>query len=238
VTLKRSNERPGAGQYRLFDEVLKALHDAAILRHLVLVGGWCLYFYRLQNGNPPHIPAIRTMDIDILVPSRYKPTSPVDLVKVLAALGFDRAQDPFSGHMKLVHPELEIEFLTPELGRGSMEPLEVRPLSINAQRLRYLQLLQDQTAAMTYKGMAIRIPTIEAFLLHKILVYHNRKNFDKKRKDREIVRSLAEHAAGNPLLRQQLQALFSGLPPGWRKQIIANAGTMGLRLLFVPITSR
>jgi len=51
-----------------------------------------------------------------------------------------------------VHPELELEFLTPELGRGKNKPYELPKLHINAQGLRYLNLLQSNVLKIKYKN--------------------------------------------------------------------------------------
>ena len=48
-----------------------------------------------------------------------------------------------TGYTKYVHPELELEFLIAELGRGKgNKPYEIPKLHINAQGLRFLNLLQ------------------------------------------------------------------------------------------------
>ena len=61
-------------KFDLLLNVLRDLQKADILQHFILVGSWCLNFYRYLYDNPVEIPATRTLDADILIPKRL-PTS-------------------------------------------------------------------------------------------------------------------------------------------------------------------
>jgi hypothetical protein len=54
-------------QYELCMAVLQRLHKAGVLRHLVLIGSWCLPLYRdyFKDVGPLH--PVKTRDIDFLV---------------------------------------------------------------------------------------------------------------------------------------------------------------------------
>ncbi|MDD5679211.1 MAG: GSU2403 family nucleotidyltransferase fold protein [Kiritimatiellae bacterium] len=56
-------------QYELSLNVLRKLEAAGVLRSFVLVGSWCLVLYRDYFRNVGAVPAVRTRDMDFLVPS-------------------------------------------------------------------------------------------------------------------------------------------------------------------------
>lgn len=56
-------------QYELSLNVLRKLEEAGVLQNLVLVGSWCLVAYRDYFRDVGAVPAVRTRDMDFLVPS-------------------------------------------------------------------------------------------------------------------------------------------------------------------------
>ena len=100
-------------KFELLVKVLTELQEAGLLKHLVLVGSWCQDFYRYQYGNPPQIPATKTMDADILIPRRMpRIDPPVDIVAIMKRNDFIFEINPHSGLYKFNHPLLKVEFLT------------------------------------------------------------------------------------------------------------------------------
>jgi len=169
-------------KYELLSVVLKELQAKGVLEGLVLVGSWCQYYYRILFDNTPEIPLLRTMDIDLLIPDPPKFKARVDVSQLLNQLGFDSDFDYRTGLVKYVHPDLEIQFLTPVLGRAKDTPYEIQPLNINAEGLTYIKMLQDYKFTMTYKGVSIRLPEPEAYTLHKALISSKRKDPAKRKK--------------------------------------------------------
>ena len=55
-------------KYKLCIEVLKRFNRAGILKHLILVGSWSIYFYKYYFNSPGYSTFIRTTDIDFLIP--------------------------------------------------------------------------------------------------------------------------------------------------------------------------
>src|SRR5579863_1672302 len=103
--------------YELCFDVLKRLDKASVLGDLVLVGSWCVYFYKQHYAKGETAFSLRTTDIDFLIPIPPKIHHSTDLQKLLADLGF-RENFSSQGYMRLVHPELTIDFLVPWKGRG------------------------------------------------------------------------------------------------------------------------
>ena len=170
-------------KYELLSSVLKELQAKGVLDGLVVVGSWCQYYYRVLFDNAPEIPLLRTLDIDFLVPNPSRFKTNVDVSQLLNHLGFDNDFDYNTGLVKYVHPDLEIQFLTPALGRAKATPYEIKQLNINAEGLTYMKMLQDYKFSMTHKGITVWLPQPEAYTLHKILISFKRKNPAKKEKD-------------------------------------------------------
>ena len=103
--------------------------------------------------------------------------------EILRTLDFTPTHSYITGYTKYEHPELELEFLTPELGRGKNKPYELPKLHINAQGLRYLNLLQSNVLKIKYKHMMIQLPEPAAYVLHKFIIFERRKEKSKKERD-------------------------------------------------------
>ena len=59
-------------QYELCLEVLRRLNQAGVLNDIMLIGSWSLLFYKEYFFGFTYSPAIRTRDIDFLVPDPNK----------------------------------------------------------------------------------------------------------------------------------------------------------------------
>jgi len=169
-------------KYSLLSTVLKELRDSGVLNDLILAGSWCQYYYRILFNMAPEIPLIRTTDIDFLIPTPQKIKKSLDVAKILNDIGFDNDFDYQTGLIKFVHPDLEIQFITPALGRGKDKPYEIKQFNINAEGLRYLTLLQDHKFQMTHEDITLWLPEPGAYILHKILVNQKRKPSQRKKR--------------------------------------------------------
>ena len=57
-----------------------------------------------------------------------------------------------------MHPELIVEFLVHEKGKGTDRPVKIPPLGVNAQALRYLNFLLENTVTAEYEGILAKVP--------------------------------------------------------------------------------
>ncbi|MFA5167639.1 MAG: GSU2403 family nucleotidyltransferase fold protein [Candidatus Omnitrophota bacterium] len=130
-------------QFEIIFEILKRFQAAGVLDKLVLVGSWCLYFYRYGSALLGGLPTPRTTDIDFLVPRPFRFEKVTDVPAILEELGFAPTFHGMSGLAVYDHPELRLEFLVPEIGRGSSEPVAIRGLQVKAQGIRYLNFLSS-----------------------------------------------------------------------------------------------
>ena len=208
-------------QFAILSKILKRFQAAGILDDLILIGSWCLYFYRLQPGSFEDLPAVRTLDVDFLIPRPQRSKKEVNVPAILEEFGFTPTYHGMSGLVVYDHPELRLEFLIPEIGKGTSRPVSVRNLHVNAQAIRYLNFLSDYTMVVDYQGVEVRIPEPAAFALHKLIVSSRRTKKEKKQKDLESAVGLLELLFENPQGKERVLSILEKLPPKWRKTILA-----------------
>jgi len=207
-------------KYNLLSVVLKKLSATGVLNELILAGSWCQYYYRILFDKAPEIPLIRTTDIDFLIPNPKEIKKNIDVGELLNRIGFDSDFDYQTGLIKFVHPDLEIQFITPALGRGKDKPYEIKQFNINAEGLRYLTLLRDHKFQMTHEGITLWLPEPGAYILHKILVSQKRKSTTKRDKDLTAAGNLAELCLRYDNYRKRLQSIFGDMPMKWQKLVL------------------
>jgi hypothetical protein len=221
-------------QYELCLEVLRRLNKTGVLKDLILVGSWCIPFYKDYFKTIKYATTIRTRDVDFMVPGHIKIKTKVDVVELLKDLGFVVGFQGREGYVRLEHPELAIEFLVPEKGRGSNKPFPLKELGINAQPLRYLSLLTQKTIHTEVGGIKITLPHPIIFAFHKLIIATLRKNEDKTTKDIEgalrILRAVMDK--GEKVI---IKITFDSMLPTWQKKVLKSLKNMGeielLRLL-------
>lgn len=208
-------------QYDLCVAVLGKLQEAGVLRNLVLVGSWCLVLYREYFKGVGEVIAVRTRDMDFLVPSTEVFRSHVDLPELLKDLGFIVEFRGAEGAMMLDHPELMVELLVPEKGRGVGGVQSIPGLGINAQPLRYMGVALMKTLQLKFGNIPVRVPHPAAFALHKLLVAPRRKAREKKRKDLDAALQVLDLLAKKGDM-QIVHDLWVRFPSPWRKDILAT----------------
>ena len=208
-------------QYDICLEVLRRLDNSDILSKIILIGSWCLPLYRDFYFCDSDISALRTRDMDFLVSRNTEFNKKADLPVLLEDLGFILDHRFPEGHVRLIHPELIIEFLVPEKGRGTSKPYPLPALGMNAQRLRLLDLLERDAIIVEFSGMTVNLPHPVNFGLHKIMVSTRRTNVDKKVKDiqagLEVLRLCVDNMDG-----KKITELFRNIPRKQRKRIIQS----------------
>jgi len=212
-------------QYELFVEVLHRLNRTGVLKDLVLVGSWCIPLYRDYFKNIAYTTTIRTRDVDFMVPGHHRIKAKVDIVALLKDLGFVVGFQGREGYIKLEHPELAIEFLVPEKGRGSNKPFPLKELGVNAQPLRYLGLLTQKVIHTEIDGIKISLPHPVLFAFHKLIIATLRKNEDKAAKDIEGALRILKAVLDKGEITV-LKITFESMLPAWRKKVVQSLKAM------------
>lgn len=222
-------------QYDLCASVLNGMEAAGILSNVVIVGSWCLLFYERYFNSPEFHAAIRTRDLDIAIPIPPQFGRKVDIGEMLKPLGFVVDFKGSDGYIRFLHPELIVEFLVPERGRGTTKPFDVPKLGINAQPLRFLDLVLDTTITVPFQSVTLRLPHPANFAIHKLLI-SGRRLSDKAERDREQAVSVmrALQTIGEAA---RLRSVFAPLPAKWKAQImqaIRKTDQVGIGSLLTP----
>lgn len=204
-------------QSDLCRQVLHRLAGRGLLSQLMLIGSWCLLSYEDYFRGASYHPDIRTRDLDLLIPRPLRLVRKTDLFALLEDLGFVLDFKGEGGWITFQHPELILEFLVPERGGGTNQPVAVPALGINAQALRFLDLLLADPVQLRFQGVLVTVPHPATFALHKLIIAARRKN-DKGERDRaqavQLLHTLVE-AGETETIRQRLE----GLPKRWQTHI-------------------
>ncbi|MBU1853941.1 MAG: nucleotidyltransferase domain-containing protein [Candidatus Omnitrophica bacterium] len=208
-------------QYKLCLEVLRRFNKAGILDRLILIGSWCLYFYKDYFKKTPYIDiaAIKTRDIDFLVPTPLKIRKSVDVPELLKDLGFVTDFKGSKGYIKLDHPDLILEFLVPEKGRGTDQPYKLPQLGLNATSLRFLSFLTDNVMRVKVEDFYLNVPHPANFALHKLIIFQRRAREHKALKDKntaiEILKALRNKGEDH-IIKKTLDAI----PQKWKNKVV------------------
>jgi hypothetical protein len=212
-------------QYELCIKVLRRLNSAHVLKNIILIGSWCTPFYKEYFADVKYLPSIRTRDIDFLVPAPTKIKRKVDIPELLKDLGFIIGFKGPEGYIRLEHPQLAIEFLVPEKGKGSNKPYPLSQLGLNAQALRFLSFLTQKTIHIKVEDILVTLPHPAIFSLHKLIVFQRREKKDKINKDKqaaiEILKALINKGESSVI-----KNIFKTVPLKWQKRIIVGLKTM------------
>lgn len=211
--------------YNICIEVLNRFQKAGILSHFTLIGSWSIYFYQYYFKRKNYTSFIKTLDIDFLISIPPKISKTTDIFNLIEDLGFIESFSGKQGYIKFKHPDLTVEFLVPEKGRGSDKPYQIPELKINAQPLRYLDFLLEHAIVVTVQGLKIKLPHPAAYALHKFIIFKRRSSADKKERDIEgALRVFWECIKHNE--KDYLLFIFTTMPNKWQKQIIKNLKTV------------
>jgi len=208
-------------QYKLCLEVLRRFNKEGILDGLILIGSWCLYFYKDYFKKTPYIDiaALKTRDIDFLVPIPPKIRKSVDVPELLKDLGFVTDFKGSKGYIKLDHPDLILEFLVPERGRGSSLPYKLPQLGLNATSLRFLSFLIDNVIRVKVEDFYINVPHPANFALHKLIIYQRRIREYKALKDKntaiEVLKALLDKGDSR-IVKKTLDSI----PRKWKNKVM------------------
>ena len=157
--------------------------------------------------------------MDFLVPSTTKPKARANIPELLKDLGFIPGHRGPEGVLLLEHPELLIEFLVPERGRGGISVQALPQLGVNAQPLRFMDIALMKTIQSCFEGIPVIAPHPAAFALHKLLIVPRRRNREKKRKDLDAAFLVLERLEKKHELHLA-QDLLAQFPRSWQKVIL------------------
>lgn len=206
-------------QRDVFLDLLHRFDREGVLNQVMLIGSWCMALYRSALSDATRLPAILTLDADFLIPSRASITREADVPAILQQMGFVPTFYRSSGWVVYDHPELRVEFLIPEVGRGHDQAHDVKQLHVKAQGLRYVNLLAAHPRKLSYEGLSVWVPEPAAYALHKLIISARRTKAEKRQKDLEASVALLDYLQSHPREQEQMRQILRGLPKGWLKTL-------------------
>lgn len=224
-------------KYDLCLEVLRRMEREGILDKIMLVGSWCVLLYQDYFKGDAILPAIRTRDLEFLIPIPPHLDRKTDLHDLLRDLGFVLDYKGEEGYITFQHPDLILEFLVPARGKEVNRPYPVDQLGINAQALRFMDFLAQNPIQMLFHDIKVTIPHPANFALQKLLIAGRRKQKGKAGKDRSqavaILKALQESGE-----LETVRALYQAMRKPWQKTIGRELAELGEKELFTLIETR
>ncbi|MEW6170202.1 MAG: GSU2403 family nucleotidyltransferase fold protein [Candidatus Omnitrophota bacterium] len=202
-------------------EILRRFNKTGILDDFILVGSWCVYFYKDYFSDVTYIDqaTIKTRDIDFLIDNPARIKQEVNIPALLKDLGFITILRGAKGYVKLDHPDLVLEFLVPEKGKGTNRPVPLSKLGMNAVALRFLNFLSINTIKVKVEDFYLTLPHPINFALHKLIIFQRRLKEEKALKDRntaiEILKILINKGESKAIKR-----IFDSIPEKWQSKVI------------------
>lgn len=123
------------------------------------------------------------------------------------------------GYIKLDHPDLIVEFLVQEKGKGIDKPFPLPKLGINATALRFLNFLSSNTIKVKIEDFYLTLPHPVNFALHKLIIYQRRVKTEKAIKDRDTAIEVLK-ALINKGEVKIIKNVYASIPDKWQKKII------------------
>jgi hypothetical protein len=181
---------------------------------------------------------VRTEDIDLEADARID----VAVGRELRTVELDALLEGAVPRIPLLHPtcpatsflvrgtSIEVDLLTPLVGRERSRPVIIAALGAAATPLRFLDYLVEETqpgAVLGGEGVLVTVPRPGRFALHKLIVASRRRpstgSVAKARKDRAqasaLVRVLAEELPGELSLAWKALAARG---PSWRAAVASS----------------
>ncbi|ACU90650.1 nucleotidyltransferase family protein [Desulfomicrobium baculatum] len=193
---------------------------------LQIIGSWCFIIY--QNNFGVEFYPERTLDIDMAVNVPYK-GKPVDLSKILKSMGFDEQFDYQSNSVRYRCNDFVVEFLQYQQGDGTKRKSgnDTQDLGITTQALPYLNILLSNPTILTARDLGrVCVPSMPAFVVHKLIVADCRKDAAKKIKDYKQVEAVCKTIIWNPKDITELTEIASSIHKTWCKKMIHSFQAM------------
>ena len=189
---------------------------------LQLIGSWCFKFFQNYLG-VEYYPE-RTVDVDFAIRIPYQ-GRPAKIGGKLVELGLQEERNTKDGSIVYLGGDIKVEFLTDQKGDGkSLKDTYIPELDIAPQALPYLGILLDHPVTYGIRDLGkITVPSMPAFLVHKLVVVSKRKDPEKKEKDLRQAKAVAEAIEKDPKQLEDVRAVLHGLHKTRQKMVRNSA---------------
>ncbi len=171
-------------------ELLRELDRIGFFSEGLLIGSWPMVVYTIHFTLPY---GLTTDDIDfavtnvVKIPAKASETIP----EMLDRLGYTPVTD-YSGIETFLQGTFEVEFLTNRRGGEAPPSVIIPPWQVSAQPLPFIDMLFIRPNSIRLEDFSMRIPSPEAFVLHKLIIAQRRTGPDKEfKKEKDLQQCLA-----------------------------------------------
>ena len=195
--------------------ILKTLDKEGILNNVVLIGSWCLLFYKelFENFDP----LVRTFDIDFYVPNAKAVKEKGNLIKSLKQLNYDVRRDYLTNKSTFISPDgFELEFLT-NLNRDRFNCVALGDTGIYMESLSYVEIFTSNYIEVDYQGIKVKVASPASYVLQKLIINDRRES--KQEKDIESIKHVLNYIALSKKSVDELRTLYNSLPRKWKNKI-------------------
>ena len=199
-------------------EILYVLARAGLWEEgIELIGSWAFRLYQEHFGVSPF--PLRSDDLDFAISLPYLGKE-AHIPELLKEIGF-REGFNLDGSIYFYRPGLRVEFLVPKKGRNATTLVKIKKLSLSAQPLRFLDILLDEPAEIKIsKKLRIKIPSLSAFLIHKLIIFQRRWEKADASKDLQQIIAVAKTVVTEKEERKRISKIWASIPNGWKNKVI------------------
>lgn len=207
-------------------DLLREMDKAGFFSHGLLIGSWPMLIYS-EYFTLPY--GLATNDIDFAVDNAVKiPTTGGETIpQILERLGYTSVLD-YSGIETFLQGTFEVEFITHRRGGAAPSAVVIPPWKVSAQPLPFIDLLFIRPITVDIEDFTVRIPSPEAFMLHKLIIAQRRTGRDrefKKEKDLQQCSVLVEAVRSEEIL--QISSEYR-LSKDARKLMLESCAAIGI----------
>ena len=194
---------------------------------LQVIGSWCFKIYQ-SNFGVEFYPE-RTQDVDVAVRIPFSGKS-VNIAEILKSMGFEERFDYLSGLRIYRCDDFIVEFLEDRQGNGRKRRQHdaEEALGVTTQALPYLKILLDNPTVLAARDLGkVCVPSMPAFVVHKLIVAASRRDTAKIRKDYRQVESVCKTICWNPGDIEELGRIARGMHKTWQSKMLRSFAAMG-----------
>ena len=207
-------------------QVLKVLSEEGTLKDSILIGSWCLFFYKYIFDN--FEPTIRTTDIDFLIPNPKSIKEKSGVIKALREINYDLMRDTLTNKSFFISPDgFEIEFLT-KLNRDNIKCVKLGTTAIYAESLSYLDIFIGNYIEVNFNVIKLNVASPSSYILQKLLI--NDLRGKKQEKDIESIKHVLLYVNASKTFKEEIKKLFNKLPKKWKRKILNNCKNNSIHL--------
>jgi len=96
----------------------------------------------------------------------------------------------------------------------------LKHLKSNAQRLRYMDILEKYPLEVDFYGIKITVPQPAAFVINKFIISQRRKNKDKSDKDIIAAKEIGEYILNEQYQKVIMNEIYKSLPVKTQNKLI------------------